>query len=246
MRHCVVLTAALALGGLLLHGCDGPVTPSSPRATAGRIDHATNATLDASACAFGQSFTLESLNEYFPLEVGSRWTLAGEEDGALIEVETRVLNKTEVVGGVRTRVVEEVEREDGELVEISRNFFAVTANGTVCYFGEEVDIYEDKKIVSHEGAWRADAPGNFPGIIMPANPTPGTTFQIEGAPGVAEDFAKIVGGGSAEVPAGPFPETIRVRDTNPLTGDVGTKVYARFVGLIIDRPISLVSYRLGT
>lgn len=245
MRRSALVTTALALGGLTLHGCDEPVAPSSPRATAGLIERPMTALLDASTCAFGQSFTLESLNDYFPLEVGSRWTLAGEEDGALIEVVTRVLNKTEVVGGVTTRVVEEVEREDGELVEISRNFFAVTADGTVCYFGEEVDIYEDRKIVSHEGAWRADAPGNFPGIIMPANPTPGTSFQIEGAPGVAEDFAKIVGGGAVEVPAGEFAETIRVRDTNPLTGEVGTKVYARFVGLIVDGPISLVSYRLG-
>jgi len=243
MRRSSLLMSTLALGALLLQACDAPVAPGSPRG-AGRIDKPTAATLDPGTCAFGQTFTLESTNEYFPLEVGSRWTLAGEEDGALIEVRIRVLNKTETIGGVVTRVVEEVEREDGELVEVSRNFFAETADGTVCYFGEDVDIYEDGKIVSHEGAWRADAPGNFPGIIMPADPASGMSFLVEGAPGVAEDFAKIVGGGGVEVPAGSFDETIHIKDTNLLTGETGTKVYARFVGLIVDGPISLVSYRV--
>ena len=37
-------------------------------------------------------------SHYFPLELGSRWTLAGEENGALIEVVTRVPSETEVVG----------------------------------------------------------------------------------------------------------------------------------------------------
>src|SRR5687768_10142589 len=54
---------------------------------------------------------------------------------------------------VPTRIVEERESEDGELVEISRNFFS-TCNPArdVYYFGEEVDIYEDGEIVSHDGA----------------------------------------------------------------------------------------------
>ena len=67
-----------------------------------------------------------------------------------------------------------------------------TEQGTVCYFGEAVDIYENGAIVSHEGAWRADDPGNAPGIFMPADPQEGMTFQQENAPGVAMDEATIV------------------------------------------------------
>jgi hypothetical protein len=58
---------------------------------------------------------------------------------------------------------------DEELIEISRNYFAQTqtgpAPGTVCYFGENVDIYEDGEIVSHEGAWRAEAAVAYPAAL---------------------------------------------------------------------------------
>ena len=46
---------------------------------------------------------------------------------------------------------------NGQVVEISRNFSAQTDGGTVCYFGEDVDIYDATgEMVSHAGAWRAD------------------------------------------------------------------------------------------
>lgn len=69
-------------------------------------------------------------------------------------------------------------REDGELTEISRNFFATcNRDNSVVYFGEEVNIYEDGEVVAHEGEWRAGDDDARPGIIMPA-PTcwePGTS-----------------------------------------------------------------------
>ena len=53
-------------------------------------------------------------------------------------------------------MVEERETEDGELVEVSRNFFAICEEtNSVFYFGEEVDDDEDGEIVGHEGAWLA-------------------------------------------------------------------------------------------
>lgn len=198
--------------------------------------------LEPDLCAPGQAtFTLESRNAYFPLPVGRRWVLEGVENGALVHLEIEVLRQTEVVAGVTTHVVEERESEDGVLIEVSRNFFAESGDGTVCYFGEAVDIYEGGKIVSHEGAWRADAPGNRPGIIMPAQPRIGMQFQMEGAPGVAEDEGTIVGSGPVTVPAGRFTETIRVRESNPLDGSKDYKVYAAGVGLIVDGTVELLS-----
>jgi hypothetical protein len=119
----------------------------------------------------------------------------------------------------------------------------LTQDGTVCYFGEEVDIYEGGVVVSHEGAWRADDDGNAPGIFMPADPQVGMTYQQEVAPGVAEDRATIVRRGSFTVPAGTFADTITVRDFNPLDGSRTTKVYARGVGLIADGPLELTLIR---
>ena len=77
-------------------------------------------------------------NPYFILEPGHfRILRKGNE-----ELTITVLDETKTVEGVVTRVIEEKETKDGKLVEISRNFFAISkrTNG-VYYFGEEVDIY---------------------------------------------------------------------------------------------------------
>jgi len=199
--------------------------------------------LDIALCNPSQGgFSATVTNAYFPIQAGSRWVYEGDEAGALIHLEITALNQRETVAGVSTRVVEERESSDGELIEVSQNYFAQARDGTVCYFGEAVDIYEGGQIVSHEGSWRADQSGNAPGIIMPSAPQKGQTFKIESAPGVAEDEATIVGTGTAQVPAGTFTQTIRVREYNPLDGGRGSKVFAAGVGLIVDGPVELISY----
>ena len=199
--------------------------------------------LDIGICAPTQGgFSATSTNPYFPFKTGSQWVYDGVESGAAIHLEITALNKQENVGGVTTRVIEERETANGELTEISRNFFAQTSDGTVCYFGESVDIYDSNGNVTHEGSWRGDDPGNAPGIIMPASPKPGMKFQFESAPGVAEDQGSIVGSGPEEVPAGRFTETIRIRELNPLDGGKDLKSYAAGVGLIVDGTLRLTSY----
>lgn len=209
-----------------------PVVPDAPAgADAG-------GELDLAVCdpATGGPFTSTIDNPFFPLAVGQVWELEGTDQGALVHLTITVLDQTEVVAGVETRILEERETEDGELVEVSRNFFAQAPDGTVCYFGEEVDIYEAGQIVSHEGAWRADAAGNAPGIFMPAAPQVGDAFKQEVAPGVAEDHATIAAmGESVTVPAGTFDDTLRIVEDTPLEpGVLSTKVFARGEGLIVD------------
>jgi hypothetical protein len=199
-------------------------------------------------CAFGQAFTLESTNPYYPLEVGRSWLLEGDDEGTPLRVRIDVLDRTEDVGGVETRVLVETEweldDESGEydLLEVSHNYFAETLDGTVCYFGEAVEIYEDGEPISNAGEWRADEPGHAPGIFMPADPRPGMRYRMEVAPGIAEDEGRIVAIGPVRVPAGLFTATIRVREYNPLDEDKGYKVFAAGVGTIVDGPIELVAY----
>lgn len=231
------ITAPAAALVALLPACETPVPSQDQINEAFAVQR-----LDPTLCAPGQvTFTLASSNQYFPLTVGQRWILEGVEDGAQVHLEIEVLRQTETVSGVTTHIIEERETHDGVLAEVSRNFFAEAGDGTVCYFGEAVDMYDGGKIVSHEGSWRADAPGNRPGIIMPAHPAIGMQFQMEGAPGVAEDEGTIVGSGPVTVPAGRFTETIRVRELNALDGSKDYKVYAAGVGLIVDGTVELLS-----
>lgn len=184
-----------------------------------------------------------SSNAYFPLQEGKQWVLEGEEEGVPVRFQSDVLKDTKRVAGVSTRVVEDSEWVGGVLFEVSRNFFAEARDGTVCYFGEEVYIYDENgNIVSNEGAWLAEG-GNRPGIIMPAAPRNRMQFQMEDAPGVAMDEGTIIGTGPVTVPANRFTETIRVRELNPLDGGRDIKVFAAGVGIIIDGSLELVSYR---
>jgi len=190
------------------------------------------------------TFTTEIDNPFFPLPVGHRIVLEGEEGGRDVVVRITVLDEIETVAGVETRVVEEHESEGGRLAEISRNFFAQTENGTVCYFGEEVDDFDaEGNVVSHAGVWRADDRGNRPGIFMPAELEVGQAFQQEIAPGIAEDQARVIElGERTGVPAGTFTDTATLLDRDVLSGGEDTKVYARGIGLIVDGPARMTSY----
>jgi hypothetical protein len=85
-------------------------------------------------------------NSYFILEPGFQLVLEG--GGTRLEV--LVLDETKVVDDVTTRVVEEREWKDGKLYEVSRNYFAMCRETKdVFYFGEDVDYYENGKVVKH-------------------------------------------------------------------------------------------------
>ena len=232
----VVLAAvSLAVG---LAACDQP-TPTDPQMLEAK--GATGYTLDLSICAPGQpGFTIVSTNPYFPMTVGHQLVLTGEDEGDEIRLQVTVLNLTRTIEGVVTRIVEEREWVNDELAEVTWNYHVQASDGTICYYGEDVDIFTDDG-VSHEGAWCPGGPNhNLPGIFMPADPKPGTSYQNEVAPGVALDEAKIVGVGRWEVPLDTFEETIRIREFDPISGDKDYKVHAADVGIIDDGGLQLV------
>ena len=236
------LTLSLATAIAALAGCDRP-GPTDPAVSSAVKPVAATSTapkkLSIARCAPNQAgFTLAGTNPFFPLDVGRQLILTGEEDGEAVVLQVTVLDRTRTIAGVTTRVVEEREFHDGELAEISWNYHVQAADGSICYYGEDEDAFEEGGI-SHEGTWCADQPGNQAGIFMPAEPTPGTKYQNEVAPGIAEDEAKIVGIGPLSVPFGSFSNTIRIREFDPLTAEKDHKVYAAGTGVIIDGTLSL-------
>jgi hypothetical protein len=186
-------------------------------------------------------FSLDITNPFLPYPEGAVWVLANEDE----RVQISVLPDTEVVAGVTTRVVEEREWEDGELVEVSRNFVVQGPDGSVCYFGEDVDDYEDGQISGHGGAWRAGVKGAKPGILMAGKPEVGISHAQESSPGAAEDASVVTGmGKTITVPAGTFTDTLSTLDVNPLDNEMDEKHYARGVGMIVDEDLLLVEYAL--
>ena len=192
------------------------------------------------------NFSSIGRNEYFILEPGYQLTLEGVEDEDSVRLVITVLEQTEKIGNVETRVVEERETVNDTLVEISRNFFAFcTQTNSVFYFGEDVDIYENGVIVSHNGSWRADSGNAKAGLMIPGIILLGARYYQEIAPDVAMDRAEIVSNKETmQTSAGRFENCLKTEETTLLEPKAKEyKFYAPGIGLIKDGNLLLTKYR---
>lgn len=188
-------------------------------------------------------------NPYFILIPGYQLNFEGMDEGAALTLTITVLNDTKTVDGVETRVVEERETSNGQIVEISRNYFAISKRtNDVYYFGEDVDIYKSGKIVSHEGSWLSGIEGAKFGLYMPGTPLLGSRFAQEIAPGNALDRCEIVRlDENVTTPVGKFERALTVEETTPLEpGVTEMKYYGAGVGLLREGKLKLVKYGLIT
>src|SRR5262245_49666191 len=104
-----------------------------------------------------------------------------------------ILSETKVVDGASCGILEGRETKKGQLIEVSRNYFATDpATLDVYYFGEDVDNYRDGKIVHHESAWLSGVKGARFGLMIPGRPAAGDRYYQELAPEVAMDRVEIV------------------------------------------------------
>ncbi len=190
------------------------------------------------------SFTTTGRNAYFILEPGYQLILEGVEKNDSTRLVITVLSETKKIGNVETRVVEENESVNGKTVEISRNFFAFCKQtGSIFYFGEEVDIYKNGKIINHDGAWMAEG-NNKAGIGLPGIFLLGSKYYQEIAPSIAMDRAEIISiNEMLETPAGKYTNVLKIEETTPLEPkDISYKFYAPGIGLIKDGELLLKKY----
>jgi hypothetical protein len=188
------------------------------------------------------TFSTTGRNAYFSLNVGDFLELANDEES----VEITVLNQTHNVtlpgiGQITTRVIQEVHRENGTVVETSSNFFArCEQTNDIFYFGETVEP------ASIGGEWEAGQDGAVPGIIMPARFLLGSRYFQEQAPGVALDRAEHTKMGltidDPKNPATPFTDCVEVRETTRLEGGKSIKRYCPGIGLVFDDGLELLDY----
>jgi hypothetical protein len=247
------LIAVLGTATLVVSGCkDNPTSPPGPPpGQAPAASAAPAAAAAAGGSGFTRDFRLESCdfrtvgnNPFFPLVPGRALILEGKADGDHTRFRLKVLHQTERVGGVETRVVEERTYVNGELDEISRNFFAhCVQTNSVFYFGEDVNFYQDGTVISHEGSWRHKVNGARAGLIMPGLALLGSKYAQEIAPGVALGRAEILSLDAAvRTPLRGFQGAVVTRETNGLDpAEVGEKIYAPGIGLVVDDELRLVS-----
>ncbi len=180
-------------------------------------------------------------NPYFVLEPGYQLFLEDGDENLTITV----LDETKLVDGVETRVVEERETKGGKLIEVSRNYFAISKRtNSVYYFGEDVDMFKDGKITDHGGSWLSGVNNAVFGLAMPGLPLLEARYQQEVAPGVAMDRAEIDSvSETVTVPAGNFKNCLKVEESTPLeSNSEEDKLYAPGIGLLQDESLKLVRF----
>ncbi|MCA9278283.1 MAG: hypothetical protein H6815_06450 [Phycisphaeraceae bacterium] len=181
--------------------------------------------------AAGVALSSKITHEFFPLSFVRYIELASETERSVRRVEDR----THVVGGVECLVLAEESYEDGELAEISYNYFAQDGHGNVYYFGEDVDNYKDGVVVDHGGSWLVGRNASEPTIFLPSNPQVGYTFKPENSPPDAEEWAEVQSvQHHVNTPFATYDHVLAIRESNNPDEWQETKYYARGIGLIAE------------
>ena len=166
----------------------------------------------------------------------------GHSDEIAIDVFTDETRTFKVDGkDVETACQLEIAIEEGEIVEISKNYFAQADDGTVYYFGETVDNFEDGVIVDHDGSWLVGGPqagdpaetatADVPAVFMPANPEVGDVWKPEDIPDedieefvTAKQFQKKL-----QTPYEKIDDVLEVEEETP---DIESKWYGAGIGFL--------------
>jgi hypothetical protein len=178
-----------------------------------------------------------STNPWFPLIPGTEYRYRSETPDGVETQTVTVTDEIERIQGVRTVVVKDVVKLDGEVIERTRDYFAMDGDGNVWYFGEDTKSTDPETgETSTEGSWRSGRDGAERGIIMLAHPHVDDEYNEENAPGVAEDMARVVAlHADAKVPAGDFDDALKTLNFTPLEpGVTENKYYVPKLGLVLE------------
>ncbi len=233
MKTTMVVAGAMGLA--LISACGDTSDPSSAPEPTTLPTGSEQVDLDPA------DFRPTSDHPYFPIQPGQRWTFREVEDGSTMQVVVTVSSETkQIANGVEAAIVRDTVTEDGVLVEDTMDWFAQDADGNVWYLGEDTAEFEDGKLSSNEGSFEAGVDGALPGVIMPADPLPGTAYRQEYYAGEAEDNGAVLAvDQQADVPAGHYDGAVLTADTIALEPDVlEYKLYAEGVGLVLALGIS--------
>jgi hypothetical protein len=164
--------------------------------------------------------------------------MRSKEERVVITVTDR---KKTIAGGIEALVVNDtVTDNNGDLVEVTDDWYAQDADGNVWYLGEDVKDYRDGKVISTAGSWEHGVDGAHAGIMIPAEPRPGLKYRQEYYEDKAEDAGEVLSvDAGVTVPAGTFENVLKTKDTTPLEPDVvEEKYYAPNVGPVLSEKVS--------
>jgi len=194
------------------------------------------------------NFTSPVSNPYFPMPgaTGTTYVYEAEtEDESVLNI---IFISTDTVSilGVLCTVVYDTEwvyieeLDQWFMTETTEDWHAWDNFGNFWYFGEWTTAFEyddDWNYLgcNNDGSWMADGVNVWPGIIVPANPTPGTCYQQEYYEDEAEDQGKVLRlNAKVSVMDQDYENCLAMKEWTPLEpGNIEHKYYAPGVGLVL-------------
>jgi len=178
-------------------------------------------------------------NNFMPLLPGTVYTYEGNTSEGHEVDEVAVTYDTKVILGVTCIVVRDTVWVDGNLSEVTYDWYAQDLDGNVWYFGEDFKEYSGGVVVSTDESWEAGVNGGQPGIVMMGSPVVGDSYRQEYLKGVAEDMGEVIDTNvSVEVPYGSFTGCLLTKEWTPLEPHiVDDKSYAPGIGMLVEQTV---------
>ena len=231
------LVGGVVLAALLLDGCarGENAFPNNSSAAAEPDPGLSTAPQDARVDLAEPTFSNPTAitNPLFPISALTQVIQLGTEAGVRLRNEVTLLPRTKTVAwngrDVQTLVSQSVGYRDGRIREVTYDYYAQADDGSVWYFGEDVENYEGGVIADYRGTWLAGQHGP-PGMIMPAKPAVGDVYRPENIPGaVFEEVTVKSVGERVAGPRGPVDNALLVQELL-LDGTLEDKVFVPAYG----------------
>ena len=119
---------------------------------------------------FETSFVTNGTNPFWILKPGFHVVLEGTKSGNSSKVDITVTNATHTTtDGFTTRIVKELDYVNGQLIETTDDYLAIsTRTNSVYYFGELATQFDQNgHITGHSGSWESGINGAHVGMLMP-------------------------------------------------------------------------------
>jgi hypothetical protein len=191
------------------------------------------------------NFTTNITNPYLKLPVGRELTYESKTDGEVERTTIVITSDTKVVMGVTTRIYWDRVWLNDILIEDTRDYLAQDNNGDVWYFGEDVDNYNNGKVINHNGSWLAGVDGAQPGIWIKAEQIVGDSYRQEYYKEIAEDMRDVVSiNETVKIDVGTYHNCVKMYDWTPLEPEVKEyKYYCTEVGaLVLEKDVESGEY----
>jgi hypothetical protein len=194
---------------------------------------------DAGSTKFSNPTRID--NRWSPFTPGTELVLDGEVVADGVPTPHRVVlvvtDVTKVIDGVRALVVWDVDFQGGEIAENELTFVAQDDDGNVWTMGEYPEEYENGQFSGAPNAWLSGRHNARAGLLLQANPQPGTNSYVQGySPDIEFLDEAIVTSTKQQVcvPVSCYQDVVGTDEWSPLDPQGGhqLKQYAPGVGTV--------------